>query len=180
MARAKISSPLDDRPEHLLARFGSVALQWQLRLHLVVGYPDITCTPRRSVSVRSVLGLVPRYRNGGFAENHNMYIRRQPCVGLQTACHTELSTRCAHLLMMRSSVLSQSIVQNPGIVLRPPLDAKPRRHADGAADECDCDQSGFEFGSHLAFLHSQCTAVPYTPKGWFRRILSLFNLKYSK
>src|SRR6266851_3537067 len=36
-----------------------------------------------------------------------------------------------------------------GIVLRPPLDAKPRCHADGAADECDCDRPGFEFGSHM-------------------------------
>jgi hypothetical protein len=71
-----ISSPLDDRPEHLLARFGSVVLQWLLRLPLVVGYPDMTCTLRRSVSVRSVLGSVQRYRNGGFAENHNMCIRR--------------------------------------------------------------------------------------------------------
>ncbi len=38
-----------------------------------------------------------------------------------------------------------------GVVLRPPLDAKPRCHADGAADECDCDKPGFEFGSHVAF-----------------------------
>src|SRR5260370_35638851 len=102
-----ISSPLDDRAEHLLARFGSVVLQWLLRLHLVVGYPDMTCTLRRSVSVRSVLGSVPRYRNGGFAENHNMCIPRQPCVGLQTAWHTGPSTRSAFLLMSRSSVLSQ-------------------------------------------------------------------------
>src|ERR1700730_1203847 len=70
--------------------------------------------PGRHQNLAIALGLVPRYPNGGFAENHNMYIRRQPCVGLQTACHTELSTRCAHLLMMRSFVLSQSIVQNPG------------------------------------------------------------------
>jgi hypothetical protein len=59
------------------------------------------------------------------------------------------------------------------VVLRPPLDAEPRCHADGAADECDCDKSGFEFGSH-------CTAVPYKPNLGSVRILSLFNLKFSK
>jgi hypothetical protein len=67
-----------------------------------------------------------------------------------------------------------------GVVLRPPLDAKPRCHADGAADECDCDKSGFEFGSNVAFPRRQCTAVPYNPNLGSVRILSLFNLKFSK
>src|ERR1700730_6339549 len=44
-----------------------------------------------------------------------------------------------------------------GIVLRPPLDAKPRRHTDGAADECDCDRPGFELGSHMS--SPKCLAV---------------------
>jgi hypothetical protein len=59
------------------------------------------------------------------------------------------------------------------VVLRPPLDAEPRCHADSAADECDCDKSGFEFGSH-------CAAVPYKLNLGSVRILSLFNLKFSK
>ena len=82
------------------------------QLLLAFGHPNMTCTVRRNISALLVLGSDQQYQNGDSAENHNTCIRRPSCVGLRTACRTQPSTSCAHLWMMRSSLLCQSIVQN--------------------------------------------------------------------
>jgi hypothetical protein len=114
VALADRSSPSDDRPRNPLVPFGSASPRWPLRAHLVLGYPGRAHTLRRSVSVRSVSGSVPRYRNGGFVESRNTYNRRPACVGRQTPCRTERSARFAHPGMRRYGRPSRSILQSLG------------------------------------------------------------------